>query len=106
MLHARLNWDKVNVAADTIGELWHKRLCHMSHKGMQMLPEKELMSELKKVHMDKCHDCLAGKENRDAFLPRPLMRRENTLELVHTDVCQVDSKSHASAQYFVTFIGA
>ena len=26
------------------------------------------------------------------------------LELVHTDVCYVDTKSHASSQYFVTFI--
>ena len=34
------------------------------------------------------------------------MRKKNTLELVHTDtdVCHVDAKSHAGAQYFVTFI--
>ena len=32
------------------------------------------------------------------------MRRSAPLELVHTDVCQVDAKSHAGAQYFVTFI--
>ena len=32
------------------------------------------------------------------------MRCNAPLELVHTDVCQVDTKSHAGAQYFVTFI--
>ena len=32
------------------------------------------------------------------------MRRKNSLELVHTEVCQADVKSHAGAQYFVTFI--
>mgnify|MGYP007109646219 CR=1 FL=1 len=32
------------------------------------------------------------------------MRRKNALELVHTDVCCVDAKSHVGAQYFVTFI--
>ena len=33
------------------------------------------------------------------------MRRTAPLELVHTDVCQVDTKSHAGdMQYFVTFI--
>ena len=32
------------------------------------------------------------------------MRRKKALELVHTDVCQVDAKSHVGAQYFVTFI--
>ena len=26
------------------------------------------------------------------------------MELVHTDVCQVDTKSHARSQYFVTFV--
>ena len=26
------------------------------------------------------------------------------LELLHTNVCYVDTKSHASSQYFVTFI--
>ena len=33
------------------------------------------------------------------------MRRKALLELVHTDVCFVDTKSHSSGQYFVTFIG-
>ena len=32
------------------------------------------------------------------------MRRNAPLELVHIDVCQVDTKSHAGSQYFVTFI--
>ena len=32
------------------------------------------------------------------------MRRKNALELVYTHVCQVEAKSHAGAQYFVTFI--
>ena len=32
------------------------------------------------------------------------MRCDAPLELVHTDVCQVDTKSHAGAQYFAMFI--
>ena len=32
------------------------------------------------------------------------MRRKALLELVHTDVCQVDTKSHVGLEYFVTFI--
>ena len=69
-----------------------------------MLAEKELLPEIKRVHLDKCPNCLAEKQNRDAFRPRPPMRRKNALELVNTNVCQVDAKSHAGAQYFVTFI--
>ena len=52
-MHAQLNQTKVNVAADIAGELWHKRLCHMSQKGMQMLAEKELVSDVKRVHLEK-----------------------------------------------------
>ena len=103
-MHARLSWDQVNVVADRVGELWHKRLCHMSQKGMQMFPNKELLPEMKKVHMEKCSVCVAGKQNRAVFRPRLPMRRKNGLELVHTYVCQVDAKSHAGGQYFVTFI--
>ena len=32
------------------------------------------------------------------------MRQNAPLDLVHTDVCQVDTKSHAGLQYFMTFI--
>ena len=60
-MHAQLNRNEFNVAADTTDELWHKRLCHMSQKGMQMLAKKELLLEVKKVHLDKCPDSLAEK---------------------------------------------
>ena len=33
----------MNVAADTAGELWHKRLCHMSMKGMKRLADDNLI---------------------------------------------------------------
>ena len=69
-----------------------------------MLVERKLLPEVKKVHLDKCADCLAKKQNMPAFRPRPPMSRKNDLKLEHMDVCQVDVKSHASAQYFVTFI--
>ena len=69
-----------------------------------MLVERKLLPEVKKVHLDKCADCLAKKQNMPAFRPRPPMSRKNDLKLEHMDVCQVDAKSHAGAQYFVTFI--
>ena len=32
------------------------------------------------------------------------MRWKAALDIVHTDVCSVDTKSHAGSQYFVNFI--
>ena len=42
-------------------------------RGMLMLAKKELLPGVKKVHLDKCPDCLAGKQNRATFRPRPRM---------------------------------
>ena len=104
VMHAWLCQGEANVTADTVGELWLKRLGHMSQIGMQMLAEKEFLPGIRNMHLEKCINCLIGKQNRVAFHPRLLMRRKNALELVHTDVCCVDAKSHVGAQYFVTFI--
>ena len=71
---------------------------------MQRLADDNLIPEVKNVQLEKCTDCLAGKQNRTSFRARPPMRRKAVLELVHTDVCQVDTKSHAGSQYFMTFI--
>ena len=37
------------MAANTVGEIWHKRLCHMSEKGMQKLAIDDLIPEVKNV---------------------------------------------------------
>ena len=104
VMHVRLCRDEANVVADSDGELWHKRLCHMSERGMHILVEKDLLPKVKGIHLEKCVDCLVGKQNRVAFHSRPPMRRECALELVHTDVYYVDAPSHRGGQYFVTFI--
>ena len=103
LMNARLCPEEVNVASDTTGELWHKRLCHMSVKGMRRLADDNLIP-VKNMHLERGTDCLAGKQNRTSFRSRTTMRRNAPLELVHTDVCQVDTKSHAGSKYFVTFI--
>ena len=63
LMHARICREEVNVAADNAGELWHKRLCHMSQKGMRRLANDNLILEVKNVQLEKCSDCLAGKQN-------------------------------------------
>ena len=53
--------EEANVVADIIVELWHKRLCHMSEKGMRRLADDNLIPEVKNMQLEKCTDCLAGK---------------------------------------------
>ena len=71
---------------------------------MQRLAEDNLIPEVNNVQLEKCTDCLAGKQNKTSFRTRTHMRQKAPLELVHTDVCQVETRSHAGSQYFVTFI--
>ena len=66
LMNARLCLEEVNVASNTAGELWHKRLCHMSVKGMKKLADVNLIS-VKNVHLEGCTDCLAIKQNQTSF---------------------------------------
>src|SRR4051812_5664792 len=67
-------------------ELWHKRLGHMSEKGMQILARKKLLPEVKGTVLKPCEHCLAGKQHRVSFKGSS-HRTNNVLDLVHSDVC-------------------
>ncbi|KAL6318202.1 hypothetical protein AAG906_035707 [Vitis piasezkii] len=51
---------------DSTVEIWHKRLGHMSEKGLMILAKRNLLSGLKKRSL-KCAHCLARKQTRVAF---------------------------------------
>ena len=44
--------------------LWHKRLGHMSTKGMRMLVAKGELEGLKSVDMGLCESCVMGKQKK------------------------------------------
>ena len=67
VMHAKMYKKEANVAAELNGDLWHKRLGHMSERGMHILANQKLLSEVKRVHLEKCVDCTVGKQNRVAF---------------------------------------
>ena len=45
----------------TDASLWHRRLGHMSEKGMKMLLSKGKLPELKSINLDMCESCILGK---------------------------------------------
>ena len=61
LMHAPLCREEVKVATVTTGELWHKRLCHMSENGMQKLVNDNIIPEVKSVQLDNCTENLADK---------------------------------------------
>ena len=104
VMQAKLCKGEVNVTTDDM-EVWHKRLGHISEKGLHMLARKHLLPNIKGKPLDPCAHCLAGKQHRVVFKrSSPPTRRKNILDLVHTDVCSMSERSIGGALYFVTFI--
>ena len=61
--------DTIAVAeASTNTSLWHRRLGHMSEKGMKMLLSKGKLPELKSIDFDMCESCILGKQKNVSFL--------------------------------------
>ncbi|GJV38920.1 putative RNA-directed DNA polymerase [Tanacetum coccineum] len=106
MTHSKISKSIVNaVDNDDMTELWHKRLGHMSEKGMSILSKKNVLSGVHDINLKKCSHCLAGKQTRLAFKSRSPFRMENILDLVHSDVCgPMKTKTLGGCSYFVTFI--
>ncbi|XP_070007635.1 putative mitochondrial protein AtMg00300 [Nicotiana tabacum] len=69
---------------DTI--LWHRRLGHMSEKGMKLLASKCKLPNLKHVKLSLCQDCIYGKQKRVSFSKAKRTPKKEKLELVRTDV--------------------
>lgn len=42
-------------------KVWHRRLAHMSEKGMALLKRKNVLSRMQEAYLEKCAHCLAGK---------------------------------------------
>ena len=50
--------------ASTDTSQWHRKLGHMSEKGMKMLLLKGKLPELKSIDFDMCESCILGKQKR------------------------------------------
>ena len=102
-LPGKLCKKEVNTVDDSSSNLWYMRFGHLSEKGLGILAKKQSLP-MKDIYLNTCTHCFIGKHARVAFHSSGPYRRPNVLNLVHTDVCTIDTKSLGSASYFVTFI--
>ena len=98
--------DMVNaVESDSFSTFWHKRLSHISEKGLNVLAKKKLLSYFQSAKLEKCENCLAGKQNRVSFNSYPPSIKTELLELVHSNLFgPMKTKTLGGALYFVTLI--
>ncbi|RVW77419.1 Retrovirus-related Pol polyprotein from transposon TNT 1-94 [Vitis vinifera] len=98
--------DTIAVAdTSTDTSLWHRRLGHMSEKGMKMLLSKGKLPELKSIDFDMCESCILGKQKKASFLKTGRTPKAEKLELVHTDLWGPSPvASLGGSRYYITFI--
>ena len=91
------------VSTDT--SLWHRRLGHMSEKGMKMLLSRGKLPELKSIDFDMCESCILGKQKNVSSLKTGKTPKVEKLELVHIDLWGPSLvASLGGSRYDITFI--
>ena len=87
-------------------QLWHRRLIRTNESSLKEMSNKNVTDNFDydaKINLELCDDCSKAKAQK---LPFKLNQKrvENPLELIHSDVCYVGTKSNGDAKYFVLFI--
>ena len=84
---AKLPKGEINaVQRDVSIELWHRRIGHISEKGLQTLARKQFLPNLQGMPLKTCDHCSVGKAHRVVFHTYPPSRRSNVIDLIHIDV--------------------
>ena len=104
VMEAKPRKGEINAAQREVSiELWHRRLGHINEKGLQTLARKHFFPNLQGMPLKTCDHCLVGKAHRVAFYTYPPSRRPNVIDLIHTNVCTIQTRTIGGALYFVTF---
>ena len=98
--------DTIAVAkGSTDTSLWHRRLSHISEKGMKMLLSRGKLPKLKSIDFDMCESCISGKQKNVSFLKTSKTPKAEKLELVHIDLWEPSPvTSLGGSRYYITFI--
>lgn len=102
-LHSAL--DKTAFLVST--EVWHKRLGHLSFRGMcalQNLVSGVMFQTQHDAAVKDCVSCVEGKQTVKMFPKGEAKRAKQILELIHSDVCgPMPVSSLGGARYLLTF---
>ncbi|KAL0298359.1 UNVERIFIED_CONTAM: Retrovirus-related Pol polyprotein from transposon TNT 1-94 [Sesamum radiatum] len=95
------------VSKTTTSDLWHKRLGHISMKGLDFLHKNGILKE-KPVEFDFCDECVLGKQRKVHFPSSPSPKPTSSvciLDYVHADVWGPSNiETHGGNRYFLSVI--
>jgi hypothetical protein len=85
-------------------QIWHKRLGHISDKGLQILKKQGAFGNDNIEKLSFCDYCILGKHNRLPFLPG-MHKSVSILEYLHADLWgPANVPTHTSFKYFLLII--
>lgn len=85
-------------------EIWHKRLGHVSERGLQEQSKHGLLGKVKLEQLDFCEHCVLGKLCRVKF-GTGKKTTKRTLDYVHSDLWGPSRiTSHSGSRYFLSII--
>ena len=90
-------------------ELWHLRLGHLNIQDVKKLSTEKMVEGLtienSRVSIANCEGCCLGKQSRLPFPKKSSKKKDNVLDLVHSDVCgPLNIASVGGSLYFTTLI--
>ncbi|KAK4841553.1 hypothetical protein QYF36_006375 [Acer negundo] len=87
-----------------ITSLWHKRLGHMSERGLNELSKQNLLNGDSVNKLEFCENCVLGKQHRLIFSTAQHNTKE-ILQYVHSDLWGPSKvPTHGGNQYFLSLI--
>ncbi|RVW67898.1 Retrovirus-related Pol polyprotein from transposon TNT 1-94 [Vitis vinifera] len=66
-------------------KLWHQRLGHISHRGLQELEKQGVLGNYKLTNLTFCEHCVFGKTTRVKFA-KVVHETQNQLDYIHSDL--------------------
>ncbi|KAG2758790.1 hypothetical protein Pcac1_g29117 [Phytophthora cactorum] len=105
--------DEANVASskdrkgDTTSYLWHLRLGHIGHGGLDAIVKKGYGTGINMTsakQWELCDGCALGKQTQVSYMKSSPNRAKQVLEVIHSDVCgPMQTSTFSGKRYFVTF---
>lgn len=81
---------------------WHERLAHQNIKYVRDILNKNQIKFIDDWDNFVCIGCVYGKQHR---VPHPINSKvqSNILDLIHIDLCEMDTRSLGGSKYFLVF---
>ncbi|KAL4029866.1 hypothetical protein IC575_008094 [Cucumis melo] len=87
-----------------VSMLWHKRLAHVSERGLQALSQQGLLGGVKNVELPFCEHCIMGKSTRVKF-GKGKHTTKGILDYIHSDLWGPTKEvSMGGSRYFISII--